>query len=73
MSSAGHDRRPSARHERSPFPTSIPGAVTTGSPYFLVVVALFVTNLITANTVAVKILEFGPWLSDAGLLTFPIA
>jgi len=56
-----------------PFPTTIPGAVATGSPYFLVVVALFITSLITANTVAVKILAFGPWVTDAGLLTFPIA
>lgn len=61
------------RHHATPFPTTIPGAVTTGSPYFMVVVALFVTSLITANTVAVKILAFGPWVSDAGLLTFPIA
>jgi uncharacterized integral membrane protein (TIGR00697 family) len=44
-----------------------------GSPYFLVIVALYVTSLITANTVAVKILEFGPWVSDAGIITFPIA
>ncbi|MDQ4100425.1 MAG: queuosine precursor transporter [Chloroflexota bacterium] len=73
MSPAAHDSRSAARPERSTFPTSIPGAVTTGSPYFLVVVALFVTSLITANTVAVKILAFGPWVSDAGLLTFPIA
>ncbi len=45
----------------------------TGSSAFLVVVALFITSLIAANTVAVKILEFGPWVTDAGLLTFPVA
>ena len=45
----------------------------TGSPYFLVIVALYVTSLITANTAAVKILELGPWVSDAGIITFPIA
>ena len=45
----------------------------TGSFPFLIVVALFITSLITANTVAVKILEFGPWITDAGLLTFPVA
>jgi uncharacterized integral membrane protein (TIGR00697 family) len=48
-------------------------AVVMGSPYFLVIVALYVTSLITANTVAVKILEFGPWVTDAGLITFPVA
>lgn len=44
-----------------------------GSPYFLVIVAIYVTSLITANTVAVKVLHLGPWTSDAGTLTFPIA
>ncbi len=44
-----------------------------GSPYFLVIIALYVTSLITANLVAVKVLAFGPWVTDAGLLTFPIA
>ncbi len=48
-------------------------APITGSPYFLVVVALYVTSLITANTVAVKVLNVGPWTVDAGILTFPIA
>ena len=48
-------------------------STTTGSPYFLVIVALYVTSLITANTVAVKVLNVGFWTSDAGILTFPIA
>ena len=39
----------------------------------MVVVALYVTSLIVANTVAVKVLEVGPWVTDAGLVTFPIA
>jgi hypothetical protein len=39
----------------------------------MAIVALYVTSLITANTVAVKVLEFGPWVTDAGLITFPIA
>ncbi len=39
----------------------------------MVIVALYVTSLITANTVAVKVLEIGPWVTDAGLITFPIA
>ena len=46
---------------------------TYASPWFMLVVALYVTSLITANTVAVKVLEFGPWVTDAGLITFPIA
>ena len=51
----------------------LPSQTVTGSSYFLIVVALFITSLIAANTVAVKILEFGPWVTDAGLLTFPVA
>ncbi len=54
-------------------PTSTPSLSTFGSPYFLTIVALYVTSLITANLLAVKVLEFGPWVTDAGLLTFPIA
>jgi uncharacterized integral membrane protein (TIGR00697 family) len=50
-----------------------PTTPVTGSTSFLAIVALYVTSLITANLIAVKILEFGPWVSDAGLLTFPIA
>jgi uncharacterized integral membrane protein (TIGR00697 family) len=46
---------------------------TYGSPWFLTIVALFVTSLITANLVAVKVLEIGPWVTDAGLITFPVA
>lgn len=50
------------------------GAPTvTGSPYFLVIVALYVTVLITANTVAIRVLDIGPFTADAGTLTFPIA
>jgi len=52
---------------------SSPALSTYGSPWFLVVVALFVTSLISANLVAVKVLEIGPWVTDAGLITFPIA
>jgi queuosine precursor transporter len=45
----------------------------TGSPYFLIVVVLYVTTLITANTVAIRVLDIGPFTADAGTLTFPIA
>src|SRR5690625_4215569 len=52
-------------------PTSAPRP--TLSPWFIVIVALSVTSLITANTVAPSVLEIGPWVTDAGLITFPIA
>lgn len=50
-----------------------PGTQTLGSPYFMTIIALYVSSLITANLLAVKVLAFGPWVTDAGLLTFPIA
>ena len=54
-------------------PTNHSPQPTYASPWFMLVVALYVTSLITANTVAVKVLEIGPWVTDAGLITFPIA
>ncbi len=62
----------SSRSIRAGAPISASRTVTGSFP-FLIVVALFITSLITANTVAVRILEFGPWITDAGLLTFPVA
>lgn len=50
-----------------------PTQSVTGSSYFLIIVAIYITSLISANLVAVKILELGPWVSDAGIITFPIA
>jgi uncharacterized integral membrane protein (TIGR00697 family) len=64
-----HDRDASGARPR---PGHAP-VVVVGSPYFLVIVALYVTSLITANILAVKILHVGPWVADAGTLTFPIA
>jgi queuosine precursor transporter len=52
-------------------PRNIDG-FATGSPWFLVAVALYITMLITANTVAVRVLDIGPFTADAGTLTFPI-
>lgn len=43
------------------------------SPIFMAVVALFVTCLITANIIAVKLIEIGPWEAPAGVVVFPIA
>lgn len=55
-------------------PTSNPDIFrATGSPWFSAIVALYVTTLITANTVAVSVLDLGPFSADAGTLTFPIA
>ncbi len=69
----GHLSSPSPSRDDGDPLRMLPTRTVTGSSYFLVIVALYVTSLITANLVAVKILEFGPWVSDAGLLTFPIA
>lgn len=46
---------------------------STGSTWFSAIVALYVTCLISANTVAVSVLDLGPFAADAGTLTFPIA
>lgn len=45
----------------------------TGSTWFSAIVAIYVTCLITANTVAVSVLDLGPFAADAGTITFPIA
>ena len=46
---------------------------STGSTWFSAIVAIYVAALITANTVAVSVLDIGPFAADAGTLTFPIA
>lgn len=46
---------------------------STGSSWFSAIVAIYVTCLITANTVAVSVLDLGPFAADAGTITFPIA
>lgn len=40
---------------------------------FVVVVALFVSSLITANIAAVKLIAFGPLVMDAGNIIFPVS
>lgn len=45
----------------------------TVSPSFVAIVALFVTCLITANIIAVKLVTIGPWVVPAGVVVFPIA
>lgn len=46
---------------------------STGSTWFSAIVALYVACLISANTVAVSVLDLGPFAADAGTITFPIA
>jgi len=43
------------------------------SPRFVVVAALFVTCLLTANIVGVKIVSFGPFILPAAVLLFPLS
>lgn len=54
-------------------PDTTPIHHATGSTWFSSIVALYVACLITANTVAVSVMEIGPFAADAGTLTFPIA
>jgi uncharacterized integral membrane protein (TIGR00697 family) len=49
---------------RSPLPISWP---------FVSVTAVFITCLITANIISVKLIEVGPWVLPAGVVIFPIA
>lgn len=43
------------------------------SPAFVVVAALFVTCLVTANIIAVKLVAAGRWTVPAGVVIFPIS
>ena len=43
------------------------------SAWFVVVVAVFITCLITANIIAVKLVSFGPLVLPAGTIIFPIS
>lgn len=43
------------------------------SAWFVVVAAVFVTCLITANIISVKLLSIGPWVVPAGVIIFPIS
>jgi uncharacterized integral membrane protein (TIGR00697 family) len=40
---------------------------------FVLIVAGFITSLIVANIIAVKLFAFGPWVMPAGVLIFPIS
>src|SRR3954453_16589582 len=41
--------------------------------YYDVAVALFVASLITANIIAVKLIEIGPLILPAGVVIFPVS
>lgn len=49
------------------------GSALRSSPYLLVLTALFVTCLITANILAVKLVAAGPLIVPAGLVIFPLS
>lgn len=40
---------------------------------FLVVAAAFVASLLVSNIIAVKLVQFGPWVVPAGVIVFPIS
>ena len=44
-----------------------------GSPWFMAIVALFVTSLITANIIAVKLIDIGGYILPAAIIIFPIS
>ena len=41
--------------------------------YYDVAVALFVASLLTANIIAVKLIEIGPLILPAGVVIFPVS
>jgi hypothetical protein len=43
------------------------------SPYFVVITAFFVTSLVIANVLAVKLVEIGDRVFPAGLVVFPLS
>lgn len=40
---------------------------------FVMVVAGFVTSLLVANIIAVKLIEISPWTMPAGVIIFPVS
>ena len=48
-------------------------AAPVGHRLFHVAAMLFVTSLLIANTVAVKIIAVGPFTLPAGIIVFPLA
>lgn len=59
-------------------PHAIPASRSTASPArhstaFVVVTAGFITALISANIIAVKLMDVGGWILPAGVIIFPIS
>ena len=48
-------------------------AFPSNSPWFVVIVAVFVTSLVTANIIAVKVIQWWVFVLPAGVLIFPIS
>ncbi|MCH7942730.1 MAG: queuosine precursor transporter [Proteobacteria bacterium] len=44
-----------------------------GSPWFTAIVAVFITTLITANIIAVKLIDIGGYVLPAAIVIFPIS
>ncbi len=53
--------------------SSAPGEGEGYSGVFVVIVAVFVTCLITANVIAVKLIDLFGWIVPAGVLIFPLS
>jgi uncharacterized integral membrane protein (TIGR00697 family) len=51
----------------------LPGATVRYSPYFVFIAALFVTCLITANIIAVKLIDVFGLILPAAVIIFPIS
>ena len=43
------------------------------TPAFMLVIAGFITSLLVANIIAVKLIEVGPWIMPAGVIIFPVS
>ncbi len=44
-----------------------------GSPWFTAIVAVFITALITANIIAVKLIDIGGYILPAAIIIFPVS
>ena len=50
-----------------------PDGKTSYSPFFIVITCLFITALITANIISVKLIAIGTWYVPAGVIIFPLS
>src|SRR6478609_389831 len=54
-------------------PPQLPASQQVSWRYYDVAVALFVASLITANIIAVKLIQIGPLILPAGVVIFPLS